>query len=76
MTSQRFNKFMDWIFYAALTFAASRVVGSIDSINASVSELNVKMGIVVEKTSNHELQLQKQDDRLRKLEILNGKEYL
>lgn len=70
---KRISKFMDWLFYAALAFSASKVVGSVDRVQESISELNVKVGVVVEKTSKHETQIQAQDERLRYLERSQNK---
>lgn len=59
-------------FLAVLGFFAVRTLGHIDEsmkcMTESINELNIKMGIVIEKTTAHELQIQKLDERTRALE--------
>lgn len=66
--NQKIAKFMDWLFYGVLAYSAMSITGNIEKMQNSINELNVKMGIVVEKTSIHEAQLQRQDERIRALE--------
>lgn len=66
--SQRFSKFMDWIFYAALAFSSMKLVNSADKAQESISSLNERMGIIAERTLKHEEMIHRQDDRIRFLE--------
>ena len=45
-----FSKFVEWVFYGVLGFCALFSVGILASLKNSVSELNTKIGIIIEKT--------------------------
>lgn len=68
MNSITFPQFVNWLFYGAMGFLAMRAVNSLDNLEASVSTLNEKVAVVIQVTSNHERQIEKQDERIRTLE--------
>ncbi|MFV8250259.1 hypothetical protein [Bdellovibrio bacteriovorus] len=73
--SDRFSKFLDWLFYGGLIFSATQITSSMDkmqenisSLAASVSTQSADMRVMVERSVKHESQLQRQDERIRDLE--------
>lgn len=78
MKSITFPQFVNWLFYGAMGFLAMRGVNTLDKLEGSVSTLNEKMAVVVTKTETSEkklevydLRFERQDDRIRNLELRN-----
>lgn len=69
MKNITFSQVVNWVFYSMMGFLALRAVGTLDKLEASVNDLNVKLAAVVTKTELYDKQLEKQDERIRNLEI-------
>jgi len=63
-----FSKFIEWAFYGVISGGIYIIAQSINSMKASVIELNVKLATVIEKVSYHEKALDDHHDRIRDLE--------
>lgn len=60
-----FNQFIEWAFLGLM----SGGVFILWRMNISISELNSKIGVILERTDRHENQLDKHDQRIRDLEL-------
>lgn len=52
-----------------LTFYINTGVGSLDKLSSSVNELNVKIGVMVERTDTLQKEVKDHSDRIRMIEI-------
>lgn len=52
-----------------LTFYINTGVGSLDKLSSSVNELNVKIGVMVERTDTLQKEVKDHSERLRMIEI-------
>lgn len=52
-----------------LTFYINTGVGSLDKLSSSVNELNVKIGVVIERTDTLQKEVKDHSDRIRMIEI-------
>lgn len=52
-----------------LTFYINTGVGSLDKLSTSVNELNVKIGVVIERTDTLQKEVKDHSDRIRMIEI-------
>jgi hypothetical protein len=66
-----FNNVISWVFYASIGFIALRGVNTLDKLENSVNDLNIKLAQVVTKSDGYDQQLYRQDERIRNLEIKN-----
>jgi len=64
-----FKRVVEWVFYGSLVFMSNRAVATLDKLEASVSTLNEKVAVVIQVTSDHAKQIEKQDERIRILEL-------
>lgn len=64
-----FAQFIQWGFYGMISGALVYAVRILSDLEKSVEGLNIKIATVIERTSNHEKQIDMHDNRLRRLEI-------
>lgn len=72
----KLNRFFQWGFEILMIGAAALVVESLRDVSKSISELNAKVGVVLERTDNQSKQIEKTqvmvdglEARVRNLEI-------
>lgn len=63
------NKFIQWGFEALLLLLLSLGVGALKDVSHSVNELNVKIGVIVEKQGTQQLKIEDHESRLRYIEM-------
>lgn len=63
-----FNQFVDWAFLGIIGGSLSWCVGFLSKISKSVSELNTKLAVVLERVDFHSKALDTQDKRISHLE--------
>ena len=63
------NKLIWYVLGSVLTLVLSSGVGSLKELSSSVNELNVKIGVIVERTENLQKRVETYEDRLREIEI-------
>ena len=63
-----FGGFVDKVFWLATISILGYAAGKVDSLNASVGELNVKMATVIERSSNQENRLNSFESRIQAIE--------
>lgn len=64
-----FGKFIEWAFYGIVGFSSMYAVSVLSSLKNSVSELNGKIGIIIEKTAWHEKWLEKHENELYQMRV-------
>lgn len=64
----KFSHFVDRIFWALLTASVVYAASELKTVSTSVEELNIKMGVVVEKISNAEKRVDSQDRKIERIE--------
>lgn len=69
MKNLSWNEVLRFLFYGVAAFMANRATGILDKLESSVNDLNVKLAVVVTKTDNYETRFDRQDIRIRDLEI-------
>lgn len=57
-----FSQFIEWVFYGSIGFAAFRMVGILDQLQASVESLNVKIAVVIQRSDNHEKRIERLEE--------------
>lgn len=62
-------QFLDWAFQGIVAGAIVIGVSVLRELRDSVSDLNENVAVVIEKTAQHERQLEKHDERIRELEV-------
>lgn len=66
-----FSKFVEWVFYGVVGYAAIAVVQLLALLKKEIAELNSKIAIIIEKTAWHEKWLEKHDEEIQKLRTGN-----
>ena len=61
---------MDRAFWTLLTASAVYAANQLKVVSASIEELNVKMGVVVEKISNTDRRVDTLDQRIERIDNL------
>jgi hypothetical protein len=64
----KFEDFIYWTFLGVVSGGVILTTQILKSINRNLSDMNVKMAIILEKTANHERELQRLDYRLAVVE--------
>lgn len=59
-----FTQFIEWVFYGVIGFAAFRMVGILDQLQASVESLNVKIAVIIERSDNHEKRIERLEEKV------------
>lgn len=54
-----FAQFIEWVFYGVVSGGVIIAVKILGDMTDSINQLNIKMAILIEKTSNHETELMK-----------------
>lgn len=65
-------QFFEYIFYGLLSFCALYITSTLSKLKDSVDKLNGNFATLIEKTTWHEKQLDKLEDRLNNLEHKQG----
>ena len=68
-----FAQFVQWGFYGMISGCILYAVKILSDLEKSVESLNLKVGVIIEKTSQHEKQIDMHDNRLRRLEFKEEK---
>jgi len=63
-----FQQVIAWVFYGTITALGGVLTFTIRNLDQGVSELNVKIATVIEKTMNHEKELGRHESRIEFLE--------
>lgn len=63
-----FQKFSEWAFQLILSGSFLYAVGELRGLRTSVEKLNSTIASLIEKTTNHEKQLDKHEERIHDLE--------
>lgn len=64
----KFNKFVEWAFYAILSGAAVTSVSILSRLSDSVSTLNIQVATILEKSNWIQKSIDDHDSRLKVLE--------
>jgi len=67
-----YHNVIAWIFYGTITTLGGILTWTIRNLADAVSELNVKIATVIEKTMNHEKELGRHESRIEFLERTAG----
>lgn len=62
----QWNEFAQWVFYGLVGFAAVYVARTMELLRRSVEKLNVRIAVVIEKTTNHEKRITKIENKFIK----------
>lgn len=62
----QWNEFAQWVFYGLIGFAAVYVARTMELLRRSVEKLNVRIAVVIEKTTNHEKRITKIENKFIK----------
>ncbi len=58
MDTSTFRQFIDTAFYAIVTGGIGFVVHFLGKVSSSINELYVKMGVIIEKVSDHDRRIE------------------
>lgn len=64
-----FGHFVDRIFWALMTSAAIYAAAQLKQVSASVDDLNTKMSMLIERTSNSEKRMDMLERRIERIEF-------
>jgi len=67
----QFTGFVEWVFLGVISGGIILLVAILNEVRISITTLNQKIAMIMEKTIWHEKALDKHEDRLTKLEIEN-----
>lgn len=62
------NSWIEWAFQGVITGAIIYGVAEMKGLRASIDSLNIQLARIIEKTSSHEKEIDKHDERIRALE--------
>jgi hypothetical protein len=65
----QFDQFVSWAFQGVISGAVIYGVAEMKGLRTSIESLNAKLERIIEKTDWHGKELDKHDERLRRLEI-------
>ncbi len=68
MDALDFAKFIDWAFLGSISGGIGWMVIFLGKVNRSLHELNAKLGIVIERQTWHQSELEKHENRIQRLE--------
>jgi hypothetical protein len=68
-----FPQFVEWVFYALIGGVSLQVAGKLGKLTESITALNEKIAVVIEKTAWHEKQLEKHDAEIEALKGIKPK---
>jgi len=68
MTAHDFGSFATWALQAILAGAVVYAVTILSRLQTSVEQLNSQIAVIIEKTSWHERELERHDDRISQIE--------
>lgn len=63
-----FSKFSEWLFMGLITYFAWQVANNIEIMRQSISELNVRVAVVIEKVTSHDREIESIESRIGTLE--------
>ncbi|MBL0233246.1 MAG: hypothetical protein IPQ08_06235 [Chitinophagaceae bacterium] len=63
-----YSTFIQWGFALLVTFLIYKTEKAIVRMQESVSNLNEKLAVVIERSTTHHFELEKQDKRIQRLE--------
>jgi hypothetical protein len=63
-----YQRFIEWIFYGVISGVAVHGVRVLAKMGESIDSLNAKMAVVLERQDWHGRELEKQDNRITRLE--------
>jgi hypothetical protein len=66
----RFNDFVSWAFYALITGAIVLSASSLQTLTSGVTELNIKLAVIVERTETLTREVSEHNERIVQLEQL------
>lgn len=64
----QFSEFMQYLFYSLLSFCAVYVTGTLSKLRESIDSLNAHIATLLEKTSWHEKQIERHDEKISNIE--------
>lgn len=64
----RFNDFVSWAFYGMITGAIVLSANSLQNLTSGVSELNLKLAVIVERTEVLSREVSEHNERIIQLE--------
>ena len=67
-----FEKYIEWMFYGLMSGVAIYAVRFLSHLSASIDELNLKMGTIIERTTWHEKWLERHDEEINKMRNHKG----
>ena len=65
----KFEDFIYWFFLGVVSGGVILITQILKGINDNLSDMNIKMAIILEKTAYHERELTKLDNRLSIVEL-------
>jgi hypothetical protein len=60
------QQFAEWMFYGVLGFCAVYLARTMELMRRSIERLNIKIAVVIEKTTNHEKRITKIESKMDK----------